>query len=283
MAKRKVLLLGGSGYLGTQILQELGQEQENEIVATCYSSSARSDLTRIDVKDAGSFAALVKQFQPDVIVWSLRGVDSEDARELIEQGMRTLLENASEHSKIIYLSTDGVFGQKTGPFTEEEETELLDKRNPLAGYCHAKAKGEELVRGWSENHLILRFGPIYGKNGADVWDKRVSALASELDEGREVVRTGNLYKSFIHVEDLALAIGELVPSAYTGTLHLGPANKESYYSFCRKMAARLGLSPELVKEDELSAERARELGIPLDTSLDTSRARALLKTTFRSL
>lgn len=283
MAKRKVLLLGASGYLGTQILQELRQDEKNEIVATCYSSSAHSDLTRIDVKDASSFAALVNRFQPDVIIWALRGVDSADARELIEQGMRSLLENVPEHSKIIYLSTDGVFGQKTGPFTEEEETELLDVRNPLAGYCHAKAKGEELVRGWSGNHLILRFGPIYGKNGADVWDKRVSALAFELDEGREVVRTGNLFKSFIHIEDLARAIAELVPSSHTGTLHLGPANKESYYSFCRKMAAGLGLRAELVKEDELSDKRARELGIPLDTSLDTGRARALLKTTFRSL
>ncbi|QRG66429.1 sugar nucleotide-binding protein [Brevibacillus choshinensis] len=282
MAKRRVLLLGASGYLGAQILQELRHDQANEIVGTCYSSSVHADLARIDVKDDRSFAALINRLQPDVVVWSLRGVDSVDALELIEQGMETLLKSVPEHSKIMYLSTDGVFGQKTGPFTEEEETGLLDERNPLAGYCLAKIKGEELVRGRSENHLILRYGPIYGKNGADVWDKRVSSLASEL-EGREVVRTGNLFKSFVHVEDLARAIAELVPSAYTGTLHLGPARKESYYSFCRKMAARLGLNPDLVKEDVLSEERARELGIPLDTSLDASRARALLKTAFRSL
>ncbi|MED4582904.1 hypothetical protein [Brevibacillus choshinensis] len=39
MTKRKVLLLGGSGYLGAQILRYLEQDQENEIVATCFSTS----------------------------------------------------------------------------------------------------------------------------------------------------------------------------------------------------------------------------------------------------
>lgn len=153
----------------------------------------------------------------------------------------------------------------------------------MAGYCLAKIRGEALVRERHANHLILRFGPIYGKNGEGAWDKRVSALALELEQGREVVRTGNLYKSFIQVEDLARAVTELVPSSYTGTLHLGPAEKESYYTFCRKMARGLGLNPDLIKEDELSDEKARELGIPLDTSLDTSKARAILHTTFRNV
>lgn len=283
MTKRKVLLLGGSGFLGAQILRYLEQDQENEIAATCFSTSTRTDLTRIDVKDASLFAALIEEFSPDVVIWSLLGKDSVDAQELISIGMQTLLEHISEHSKMIYLSTDGVFGQKTGPFMEEEETGILDERNPLAGYCLAKIRGEELVRERHGNHLILRFGPIYGKNGDGVWDKRVRALALELEQEREVVRTGNLYKSFIHVEDLARAVTELVPSAYTGTLHLGPAEKESYYTFCRKMARRLGLDPDLVKEDELSDEKARELGIPLDTSLDTSKARALLHADFRNV
>ncbi|KQL45761.1 dTDP-4-dehydrorhamnose reductase [Brevibacillus choshinensis] len=283
MTKRKVLLLGGSGYLGAQIFRHLKQDQENEIVATCFSSPMRSALKRVDVKDASLFAGLLDEFLPDVVIWSLLGKDNIDAQELISKGMQTLLEFVSENSKIIYLSTDGVFGQKTGPFQEEEETELLDERNPLAGYCLAKIRGEELVRERNENHLILRFGPIYGKNDEGMWDKRVRALAVELEQGREVVRTGNLYKTFIHVDDLARAITELMPSSYTGTLHLGPAEKESYYTFCRKMARGLELNPDLVKEDELTVEKASELGIPLDTSLHTNKARAILQTTFRNV
>lgn len=94
----------------------------------------------------------------------------------------------------------------------------------------------------------------------------MSAMLQQLVEGKELVRTSNLYKSFIHVEDLAAALYELVDSKYTGTIHLGPSEKESYYSFHWKMAGTLGLNQELIKDNQLASDEANNLGIPLDTS-----------------
>jgi dTDP-4-dehydrorhamnose reductase len=283
MKRQRILLLGGSGYLGAQIDSCLRASQEHEVVATCFSGAIQPGWTRVNVKDAETFAALVSAASPDVLIWALRGNDSADAQELIEIGMRVLLAHIPKQAKLIYLSTDGVFGNKPGPFTEQEEWELLDERNPLAGYCLAKIMGEQMVREQHDHHLILRFGPIYGKNVQGIWDKRTKALVSELQEGRGVVRTENLYKSFVHVEDLGRAVAELVTSSHKGTLHLGPEEKASYYTFCRSMAKDFGYAPELVHGEILSAEKARELGIPLDTSLDTSKGRAWVKTEFRGL
>ena len=80
---------------------------------------------------------------------------------------------------------------------------------------------------------------------------------------------------------IVLCICELAAGAFTGTLHLGPSAKESYYSFFRKLAAALGLNVNLIKENRLSEEEARERGVPLDTSLDTRMASRLLHTRFR--
>ncbi|MFD2370679.1 sugar nucleotide-binding protein [Brevibacillus sp. GCM10020057] len=283
MSKRKILLLGASGYLGGQILHELQVRQEGEVTATCFSSPPQSGLLRMDVKDSPAFSAFLRELLPDVVIWSLRGNDSADAQELVEQGMPTLLAHLPEQAKLVYLSTDGVFGQKAGPHREDAEIVQLDERNPLAGYCNAKIRGEEFVREGHARHLVVRFGPIYGKNAQGRWDKRTQDLAEALTRGGVVVLTQNLYKSFVHVQDLARAVVELALGPYTGTLHVGPAQKASYYTFAVKMAEELGFDSGLVKADELSAERAGELGIPLDTSLDTGKARSFLQTTFRSL
>lgn len=274
-----MLLLGGSGYLGTQITNCLEQDGEHEMVSTCFTAESPAYLLRLDVTDKAAFTALLKEFNPEVVIWALMSRTDEHA--LITSGLNTLLEHLTEKSKLIYISSDGVFGQGTGGLGEDDEVIPLEETNPLAAYSHAKSAGEVLIRSRHDNHVIARIGPIYGRNCAGIWDKRVAAMQVELKAGREVVRAANLYKTFIHVEDVGRAITELTASSYTGTLHLGPEQKESYYSFFWKMAELLGMDTNLVKENQLSAQEARERGIPLDTSLDTRRARQVLHTPFR--
>ncbi|GED69320.1 NAD(P)-dependent oxidoreductase [Brevibacillus reuszeri] len=279
MKKRRVLLLGGSGYLGAQIYDCLRQDGENEVLATCFSAGQANHLIRLDVTDEPSFVQLLQEFSPDVVIWAL--MSSMDEQVMIKSGISTLLAHLREESKVIYISSDGIFGQGTGAFAEEDEVVPLDERNPLAPYSRAKQMGEELVQKRHGNHVIARIGPIYGCNSAGKWDKRVASMQTELVAGREITRSGNLYKTFVHVEDLGLSICELAAGAFTGTLHLGPSAKESYYSFFRKLAAALGLNVNLIKENRLSEEEARERGVPLDTSLDTRMASRLLHTRFR--
>ncbi|NRR24546.1 dTDP-4-dehydrorhamnose reductase, partial [Brevibacillus sp. MS2.2] len=131
------------------------------------------------------------------------------------------------------------------------------------------------------NHVIVRVGPIYGRNVVGQWDKRVASMCADLEAGREVSRSGNLYKTFVHVEDVGKAIHELLHGSYLGTLHLGPAQKESYYSFYKKMALALGLNADGVKETLLTEADALGRGIPLDTSLRTKKAHERLQTRFR--
>lgn len=279
MKKRRVLLLGGSGYLGIQIYEYLRQNGENEVIATCYSTGQADNFIRLDVTDGTSFVELLKELSPDVVVWAL--MSSTDEAAIIKSGMNSLLEYLPEKCRFIYISSDGIFGQGTGAFVEADEVVPLADVNPLAPYSHAKRMGEVLVQTRHDNHVIVRVGPIYGRNSAGNWDKRVAFMLSELAAGREMLRSGNLYKTFVHVEDVAHAICELVAGEFTGLLHLGPQEKESYYSFFHKLAGSLGMDAELIKESSLAEDEARERGVPLDTSLDTRLASRVLRTRFR--
>lgn len=277
--KKRVLLLGASGYLGTQLMAVLRQDPELETIGTCCTSSAKKDLVRLDVTETEPFLNLLEKFRPDEIIWVMMSGQKE--QQLIESGLGALLQWMTEKNRLIFVSTDGIFAQGTGGFVEEDEGMPLPKVNPLFGYVEAKRMGESWIRTRHDNHLILRVGPIYGKNSDGIWDKRTSSMLEKWQDGKEIHVANNLFKSFLHVEDLAAALHELVKNPHRGTLHLGPNQKESYYSFYRSMALENGLLPDFIYESKISAEEAHSRGVPLDTSLDTSRAERWLTTRFR--
>lgn len=277
--KKRVLLLGASGYLGTQLMAVLRQDPELETIGTCCTSSAKKDLVRLDVTEPEPFLNLLEKFRPNEIIWVMMSGQKE--QKLIGSGLGALLQWMTEKNRLLFVSTDGIFAQGTGGFTEEDEGMPLPRVNPLFGYVEAKRMGESWIRSRHDNHLILRVGPIYGKNSEGIWDKRTSYMLENWQDGKEIHVANNLFKSFLHVEDLASALHELVKSPHKGILHLGPNQKESYHSFYRKMAVVHGLLPDFIKENEISAEEARSRGIPLDTSLDMSRAEEILTTRFR--
>ncbi|TGU80643.1 NAD-dependent epimerase/dehydratase family protein, partial [Mesorhizobium sp. M00.F.Ca.ET.186.01.1.1] len=85
MKKRRMLLLGASGYLGAQIFHELQQDADNEIVGTCYSAPPTGEqLVQVDVTHPAAFAALLADFAPEVVVWALMSATDEHA--LITEG-----------------------------------------------------------------------------------------------------------------------------------------------------------------------------------------------------
>jgi len=77
----------------------------------------------------------------------------------------------------------------------------------------------------------------------------------------------------VHVGDLAGALLELAEREETGPLHLGGADDVSRYDF----ALLLGADPNRIRPTRTTPERAPNV------SLDSSRARALLRTRLRGV
>lgn len=84
MLKRRVLLLGASGYLGTEIHAKLREDGSNEIVGTCFSCSSNANLVCLDVTDSVQFGSLLDRVVPDVVIWSL--MSAVDEQQLIGKG-----------------------------------------------------------------------------------------------------------------------------------------------------------------------------------------------------
>lgn len=275
----KVLVLGASGFLGGHIYHSLLKDNHFKDVLGTSKSSNREDLCKVDIIDENKFNELYREFNPDFVIWALMSGSDEEI--LIHKGLKHLLKMIDKRTKLIYVSTDGVFSSGGGCFDENAEPCYLDKKNPLSTYTNAKLDGEKMIQKEHQNYIILRTGPLYGQDLQGNWDSRILALHTALEKNKTYKRADNLFKTFVHVEDLASAIIELLSINYTGFLHVGPTTKESYYTFNRKIAKRLKLDNTLIEPNRISINEARKKGIALDTSLNTAKSNSLLETGFR--
>jgi len=271
----RVLLLGASGYLGSSLYDKL-KKYYDDLIGTSFQKKV-DELYQIDINDSEQVKALLEEYTPDTIIWSLMSGVEED--KLTKKGLDNVLKTMPETTRFIYISSDSVFAGGKGNYSEEATTQYLNISNPLHIYANAKIDAEEMVKK-HVNHLIIRVGPIYGRNSNHLWDNRLGLLIENLPKGNRLKRADNLYKTFVHIDDVVDGVVEMLNKQMQGIIHLGPLQKESYYSFNIKQAKKLGLDDSLIEADYITQEEARERWIPLDTSLNTAKCSQLLSTKF---
>lgn len=272
-----ILILGASGFLGGNIYKELNKETSFNILGTCFQSDNTNELARVDITNCNEVKCLMEEFNPDVVIWSLMSKTNE--KDLIENGLTNLLECLPTERKMIFISSNAVFHGGKGAYTEDYIPTYKNSTKPIAVYSNAKIYGERMVQK-RDKFIIIRPGAIYGKDVNENWDKRISELINKLEKQEEIVRTDNLFNTFVKVDELACAIVKLIKLDHKGIIHLGPERKESYYNYYKRIAKSLNLDASLIKSNSISVEYAIENGISIDQSIDTSKCRTLLGDVF---
>ena len=156
----KILLIGGTGQVGSEIL---ALTKENNIECISPSSSI------LDITDVEQINNLVSDSKPlDFIInaSAYTAVDkAEDEPELAykinRDGPQYLAEACAQHNiPLLHISTDYVFdGTASIPYTEEMTI------HPLSVYGASKAEGEQAIRDCLSEHIILRTAWVYGAHG----------------------------------------------------------------------------------------------------------------------
>ena len=140
----QILLTGGSGLLGTEILK----------LGTNVLAPTRKEL---DIRDASAVAAYVANAAPDVILHAAAATDNRnieaDPTEAIDVNIKGTANIArtclGTDIRLVYVSTDYVYKGDRGDYAETDE--LL----PSNLYAWTKLAGEAAVR-TVPNHLIIR-------------------------------------------------------------------------------------------------------------------------------
>ena len=235
----RILLLGGSGVLGSEVLYRL------QLIDVDYVAPPSSDL---DIRDKLKLQNFVREFKPNWIInctaWT--NVDAAEdsfqaALELNEGAVRNIVEAAREfNSKIVHISTDYVFdGTSSEPYDENNQVKPLNK------YGESKLRGENvLIDSIPTMSFIIRTSWLYGKSGKN-FVKTISAKALR-NESSQVV--DDQIGSPTSARDLANAIISLIgnppkPGIYNYS-NLGIC---SWFELARTIYTKIGADPNLVK------------------------------------
>ena len=206
---------------------------------------------RVEIRDAAAVQALFERVRPGVVVHTAYRQDDDavntDGSENVARAA------AAVGARLVHLSTDVVFdGRKGTPYLEH------DPVSPVTDYGRAKAEAERRVAVAHPGAVLVRTSLLYGgpkpsKHELTAHDPEFTFFTNEI-------------RSPVHVTDLAQAVLELAALDVRGPLHLaGPDD-----------LSRAELA-ELIRRGPVRSAFAPETR-PLDCSLDSSRARALLRT-----
>jgi nucleoside-diphosphate-sugar epimerase len=218
---RRVLVIGGAGYVGSALLPKLLAEGYHVRVLDLlvYGTEAIED-----VLDHPRLEVVRADFrQIDRVVDSMRGVDAVvhlgglvgdpacavDENLTIEINLmatRMIAEVAKGWgiSRLVFASTCSVYGASDQVLNESSAL------NPISLYARSKIASERVLLKMADTFFaptILRFGTIYGLSGRTRFDLVVNLLAAKaLVEGQITVKGGDQWRPFLHVEDAATAV-----------------------------------------------------------------------------
>jgi dTDP-4-dehydrorhamnose reductase len=241
----RLLVTGGSGYLGSELLRR--------------SDAVGLRSADADLRDAAAIDRVLGAHRPDAVIHTAYRQDPPEAWPVNVDGSRHVARAAHRlGARLIHVSTDVVFGGHLGrPYVES------DPPDPVTQYGRSKATAENVVRDEHPDALIVRTSLIYG--GGTPSKHELSAR-----DPAKVFFT-NEVRSPIQVGDLADALLELAALDVSGPLHVAGADGVSRCEFAR-----------LITRTDVRCAPAPETR-PLDCRLDSSRARSLLRTRLRGV
>ncbi len=267
---RQILLTGGSGQVGTEIIRQAPAGVE--IVAPgraeldLSNPDAITDLVRSHawaaVINCAAYTAVDKAESDVVAAWNANALGPAALAQATTQAQIPLIQ----------LSTDYVFdGAGNRAYVES------DPVAPLGVYGGSKEGGEQAVRTGNPRHVILRTAWVVSPHGSN-FVKTMLRLAETRPELKVVDDQHGCPTSATDIAQTVLTIADRMISAAdapTGTYHFVNHGEATWCEFARAifdMAARRGRSAPLVHAIPTS-EYPTPARRPANSRLDTGKLR----------
>lgn len=275
---KKVLVTGGSGLLGANLLQDWRKKFSLYAVQKTHKSGfGFCKQTLLDLSDRHNTIEFIGKVKPDAIVHTAAMADVDyceahpsEAFKANAEASKNVAEGAeSAKAKMIYISTDSVFDGTKGNYMEE------DKPNPLNAYAESKLEGEKVVMEKNSNYAIVRTN-IFG------WNMQKKQCFSEwvyagIKSGKRLNLFKDVYFTPILVNNLGRALAELVENDFNGLINIAGSERLSKLCFGETLAEVFGLSKENIVPASINGARLAAKR-PLDPSLSIKKAQRALET-----
>ena len=277
--RKKLLVIGASGLLGSKVAVRAGNEYD--VIGTCNPEVDGKEFWRLEALDIGSKEEVDRLFadvEPDVVILTaaMTNVDgcetnstlanriNASAPSLVARACRTA------GSRLVHVSTDYVFdGMKERKYTE------ADVPRPISEYGRSKLAGECAVLDTLPAAVVARPAVIYGWSPIESKDNFVTWVLKKLRRGEKATLFEDQVISPTFADDLAKTLIELSETDASGVWHVSGPDCLDRPACGRMIANTFGLDESLVVPVSSNSVRLPAKR-PRNSCLDISRAEKLL-------
>jgi nucleoside-diphosphate-sugar epimerase len=233
MEMEKVLIMGGSYFIGKHVVNQLKQSFE-VYVLNRGNQPFHDDSIHELVCDRNDTDKLIKVLSPYAFqyVVDISGYNKTQSMHLVQALKLTSLK------KFVYISTSAAYNMSvlTPPFKEED---LLGGPSLFKDYAKNKIESEQyLINHLREDQLIIFRPPIvYGEDNYILRERLMFYLIE--NQMNIYVPSSNNLLSFVYVKDLALNVDQglkgIIPSGIYNVGHREPLSFSAWAHLCAKV------------------------------------------------
>ncbi|WP_190808362.1 sugar nucleotide-binding protein [Flagellimonas sp. S3867] len=225
--KKKILILGASGFIGNAIYKELCN-YFNTFGTYCHSTvyGDNGQFLRYDMRE-DDIVSLLENVRPDFIISALRG-DFGAQIQAHEHMMEYLIKNKT---KLYFVSSANVFDAYS-KFPSYE----YDKTLSESIFGRLKIKIENMMmRLPKEKTAILRVPMVFGNTSP-----RVKEIKESLENNKPIEVFPNLIINVTNDDRLTQQIHYLINRNKTGIFHLGSKDLIQHEEFIKEIIKQMG-------------------------------------------
>jgi len=222
MSKKRILLIGGAGYVGTVLTSHLLKKgykvrvldefvYDNQFAINPYLGDPDFEIQKGDLANDQDLKKAIQGVSDVVLLGGLVGDPvtkkyPEASNKINTEGVQSCIDflNGQELGKVIFISTCSNYGLIDEDEIADEEFEL----NPLSLYATAKVEAEKHLLSYKEKAdftgVVLRFATAFGLSPRMRFDLTVSQFTRDLYFGKElIVYDEHTWRPYCHVRDFA--------------------------------------------------------------------------------
>lgn len=220
MNKEKVLVIGGAGYLGVVLTEQLLSCGYSVRILDSFiygskpvekfHSDNRVEIIEGDIRNAETVTSSIKDMHSVILLAAVVGDPASKARPELTVETNLIASKAIASAcklngveKFVYASTCSVYGVGN---------EILDENaplNPVSLYAKTKISSEESIMQMSDNNfkpVIMRMSTLYGYSPRMRFDLVVNTMTMTAFLDKQInVFGGNQWRPLVHVKDAANA------------------------------------------------------------------------------
>jgi nucleoside-diphosphate-sugar epimerase/2-polyprenyl-3-methyl-5-hydroxy-6-metoxy-1,4-benzoquinol methylase len=269
----RLLVIGGSGYIGTQLIDYIKEIYENIKIVVVDSENysncvnKRKDVNYVNAKYQDLPVSFYEEFTDIVLLGGQGSVsNSNNVINVIDNNVRNfawLLEVMTQEQKLIYASSSSVYG-RTNNKEVDEEFSKTSGYEPYNYYDWSKQTIDQLAELSGKQYYALRFGTVNGFSRNLRNDVMINSMIFNAKKnGKIFVSNHYVNRPILGIDDLCKAVLTIINE---GKMELsGVYNLNSFNATVYEIASKISSMCNVKCEDMTRGEGIKIVNFKLQT------------------